>query len=143
MYKTIRILPMDKEEEFKEINNIQALQNDFFLNDLAHRENGQYCYKKNGMATDGCLTLVLFQYNNHIVACADLLKVSKFKEARGNYNGAFDFDTNSIKVFDELNNEEINNIFCADIKFGQTKHYLDSQYQNNFFNSLINIKTPN
>lgn len=132
MYKMIRILPMSKKIEFKNTVSIQ----DFFLNDLRLREDGEYCYKKQGIRANEGSTLILFQYDNKIVASADLVKIEKFNKIENGYKGALYFNPKSIRVFDELNNEEINNIFNTSIKFGQTKYYLDTSYQKRFFSYI-------
>ena len=80
MYTMVRILPMDKEYEFENAT-FQEVQNDFFLNELPSRKDingqGKYCYKKQSMKADEGSTLVLFQYNNQIIACADLNRIVK------------------------------------------------------------------
>lgn len=106
--------------------SIEEIQNVFFLKDLPSRKDingqGKYCYKTKGMQANEGTTLVLFQYDNKIVACADLYKIVKLEVPEDVYHGAFYFDPSSIKVFDEICNEDINSIFNCRIKFGQIKH---------------------
>ena len=143
MYTMVRILPMDQEYEFVQAS-IKEVQNDFFLKELPSRKDlhgqGKYCYKTKGMQADEGTTLVLFQYDNKIIACSDLYKVIKLEVPEDVYHGAFYFNPSSIKVFDEVSNEDINNIFNCTIKFVQIKHNLDSSYIPAFTNNLNNTR---
>lgn len=143
MYKMIRILPMDKDDEFEQIE-INEVQSEFFIKDLPNRKDenasGKYCYKKQGLIIKEQPTLVLFQYDNKIVACADLTNVVKFEIPKGIYRGALYFEPASIKTFDPIDNDEINNIFHCSIKFGQIKYKLDAIYTKNFFSKIKNVK---
>ena len=142
-YTMIRILPMDKNDEFGGIE-IPKLQSSFFLDELPKRKDengsGKYHYKKQGLITDDNQTLVLFQYDNKIVACAELSNIIKFDKPKDGYNGALYFEPTSIKVFDAIDNQQINNIFHCSIQFGQIKHKLDTGYLKNFFIQLKNVK---
>ncbi len=141
MYTMVRLLPMDQKSEFEGLT-IQEVQKDFFLNQLPKRE-GKYRYKKQGLIADKATTLVLFQYDNQIIACADLDKVVKFEKIEEDiYQGAFYFNPNSIKVFAPLTNADINNIFTCTKKFGQVKHFLDVSCIHIFMEKLINVKVP-
>lgn len=143
MYKMIRILPMDKDDEFEQME-INEVQSEFFIKDLPNRKDengsGKYRYKKQGLILKEQPTLVLFQYNNKIIACADLINVIKFEIPKGAYKGALYFEPTSIKIFDPIDNEEINNIFHCSIKFGQIKHKLNAICAKNFFTKIKNVK---
>lgn len=143
MYTMIRILPMDKEYEFNG-SNIKDVQINFFLNELPNRKDkdgqGRYCYKSHGMKADDGSTLVLFQYDNKIIASAKLSHIIKFDKSNDVYHGAFYFEPTSIKIFEPITNENINDDFHCKIKFGQVKYILNAKYINDFFNRLKNIK---
>jgi hypothetical protein len=142
----IRILPMDKEYEFDGLTIIDV-QTNFFLKELPSRkdENGQgkYCYKSHGMKAEEGSTLVLFQYDNKIIACAKLNRIIKFDMPNDVYHGAFYFEPNTIKIFEPVTNEDIRSDFHCEIKFGQVKHILNVKYIDNFLNRLKNIKNVN
>jgi len=142
----IRILPMDKEYEFSG-DSVENVQEKFFLTELPSRNDdigqGKYCYKTNGMNIDKQTTLVLFQYENKIIASARLYDITKFDEPEDVYYGAFYFEPTSIQVFKAISNEEINNIFQCKKKFGQVKHYLDTTYLDTFMSKLLNTKFVN
>jgi len=146
MYTMIRILPMDKKYEFNDLT-FQEVQDAFFLDELPKRKDihgqGKYCYKKQGMSADEGSTLVLFQYDNQIIACADLNKIIKLSSPEDVYHGAFYFEPSSIKVFNPISNNEINTDFNCSKKFGQIKHSLNPKYINNFLNRLSNVRDVN
>jgi len=142
-YKMIRILPMDRDDEFYDME-IGEVQSEFFLDELPKRNDehgtGKYHYKKKGLILEEELTLVLFQYDNKIIASANLVNVIKFKEPYGIYNGALYFEPNSIRTFDPISNQKINDIFHDSVKFGQIKHKLNSLHVKDFFAKITNIK---
>ncbi|WP_404318039.1 hypothetical protein [Malaciobacter canalis] len=142
-YTTVRILPMDKDNEFEEMK-IPEVQSSFFLKELPKREDengsGKYHYINQGLITEDNQTLVLFQYDNRIIACAKLVNIIKFLKPKNGYNGALYFEPSSIKTFDPIDNQQINNMFHNSIKFGQTKHRLDTKYVKDFFAKIKNIK---
>lgn len=141
MYTMVRVLPMDQKDEFEGLT-IEEVQKDFFLNQLPKRE-GEYRYKAKGLIAYKVTTLVLFQYDNHIIACADLDKIVKFEKIEEDiYRGAFYFNPNSIKVFAPMTNADINNIFKCTKKFGQVKHSLDTSCTHVFMEKLISVKVP-
>ncbi len=142
MSTMIRILPMDKDNEFKDMKTSEVQR--FFINDLPTRGDtngeGKYLYKKQGIKADEGSTLILFQFDNQIIACANLTKVTKFKEAEGNYNGALYFEPSSIRIFDPVDNKTINKIFHSSIQFGQTKHHLPSEYEEELLKEINYLK---
>ena len=135
MYTMVRVLPMDQEGEFDGLT-IKDVQKHFFSNELPKRE-GKYRYKIQGLIADKMTTLVLFQYDNHIIACADLDKVVKFEKIEEDvYRGAFYFKPSSIKVLAPMTNADINHIFKCTKKFGQVKHSLNPSYASVFMKRL-------
>lgn len=146
MFTMVRILPMDRKYEFKG-RSIEDLQNNFFLKELPLRKDqdgwGKYYYKSHGMKADEKSTLVLFQYDNRIIAHAKLNRIVKFNSPIDVYNGAFYFEPASITTFNPLTNKEINKIFHCDIKFNQAKHKLDIKYIEPFLQELKKKKSFN
>jgi len=102
----IRILPMDRVYEFEDWE-IEKVQEDYFLKTLPDDRDGEYLYKTLGMkAPKG--TVVLFQYDNSIIALARFIKAEEFSQPVNNaYYGAYYFDPNSIVVFDPISRDEI------------------------------------
>lgn len=106
----IRILPMDKINEFHG-QDLEIVQSKFFLNEVPSRvvnnDIGIYCFKSNKIKVDGQETYILFQYDNHIVACARLDKtilVSTHKE----YGGYYVLPPGTIYTFDKISLNDLN-----------------------------------
>jgi len=148
---SIRILPMDKNFEFK-FKSIENVQKDFFLDELPRRENGKYLFKEKGMKADpGCI--VLFQYNNQVIASAKLTDSEKFSNpqygddsgdpyyANEKYCGAFYFEPSSILVFDPVTSNEIKFIWSEFKRFSHAKYKLDTEKYAQFL-QLIDKKHP-
>ena len=148
----VRILPMDRTYEFDNWE-IKRVQEDYFLQTLPDDRNGKYLYKKRGMdAPTG--TVVLFQYDNYIVASARYLKSKDFSQPVNNeYYGAYYFEPNSITVFNPVSRNEVKQIWGNGFvdsegeiragfeRFSHTKTFLDpSQYP--VFLKLLKNKQP-
>lgn len=83
-YKSIRILPMDKKNEFQNKNH-KYVQEEFFLKKVPEREHNSnralYCFKKFAFSKDTPLnndTLILFQFDAKIIAMAELENIVNF-----------------------------------------------------------------
>lgn len=148
----VRILPMDRTDEFGNWE-IKRVQEDYFLKTLPDDRNGKYFYKKHGMdAPTG--TVVLFQYDNNIVASARYLESEEFSQPVDNeYYGAYYFEPNSIVVFNPVSRDEIKQIWDKGFvdsegeiragfeRFSHTKTFLDPvQYPT--FLKLLKGKQP-
>ncbi len=115
----IRILPMSKDKEFPGWS-VEKVQFRYFLKDLLDKD-GYYYYCKMGMnAANG--SLVLFQFNNAIIAAARILRIEKYDIPIDNfYYGAYVFDTRSINVFEPITFEELYAIDNTLQAFSQVK----------------------
>lgn len=123
---SIRILPMSRKEEFSGMS-IEDVQGDFFLKELIKRD-GIYYFRKVGMnAPNG--SLVLFQFDNLIIASANLHSIEKFDTPRKvQYYGAYKLEINTIKVFQPVTVAEINKIDSNITRFSQSKQEVDSSF---------------
>lgn len=123
---SIRILPMSSKEEFPKMD-IEAVQGDFFLKELLERE-GIYYFKKVGMnAPNG--SLVLFQFDNFIIAAANLNSIEKYDNPiEGQYYGAYKFDINTVKVFQPITITELNKIDSSLTRFSQSKQQINVSF---------------
>ena len=152
---SVRILPMDRKIEFRNAP-IEEVQQDFFLNSLPYRKgggkSGKYLFKDKGMkAYPGCI--ILFQYDNHIIASAKLTDSEKFHEpqlgdfsedpyyANFEYSGAHYFEPSSILVFDPVTADEIKSIWPEFKGFSHAKYFLDAEKYPQFL-QLVNKKYP-
>lgn len=107
----IRILPMDKINEFGG-DKIETVQSKFFLNDVPSRvinnDVGIYCFKSKKIAhNEEQETYILFQYDNHIIACARLDKVI-YNESCKEYQGYYVLPPDTIYTFDKINLNDLN-----------------------------------
>lgn len=137
--KEIRLLPMSSKYEFPDMD-YKAIQESFFLNTLIHEKDGYYNFRSTGINTPSG-TLILFQIDNAVIASAKLIRITKHeKPVNGIYNGAYVFDTNSIRVFEPITSEEIRRIDPNFNKFTQSKQKLDSNKYEEIM-ALIDLKS--
>lgn len=115
---------MSSKEEFLD-RSIEDVQNNYFLGDLINNQKGMYYFRRTGMnASEG--SLILFQFDNMIIASANLLSIKKFnKPVDGQYYGAYEFDVNSVKVFQPIIVGEINVIDSRITSFSQAKQEIN------------------
>lgn len=123
----IRIIPMSRSDEFDN-QTIEEVQQQYFLNDLVYRQDCKYYYRKSGInSIKG--SLILFQYDNKIIASAQLKNIEKYDEIQGGqygeYRGAITFYDETIQVFTPIEVDELKSIDLNFKKFSQTKQFID------------------
>lgn len=138
----IRILPMDKINEFHE-KKLELVQSDFFLNEVPSRIingfQGIYCFKSNKIKLDNQETYILFQYDNYIIACAKLdntIFVNTHKE----YKGYYILTPDTIFTFDKISLKDLNTyVFYNDPikRFSQVCYKRTLEDINCFLNNTI------
>lgn len=110
MEVTIRILPMDKIYEFKDWTS-KEVQDDYFLDEMPSRfingEQGIYCFKTNKIKLDDNETYILFQFDNHIIACAKLENIRTNKLCN-EYQGYYVLPYDSVYTFDKISLNDLN-----------------------------------
>lgn len=124
---TIRILPMSNEDpEFKN-KTISEVQ-DWFKNVLPNRI---YNFKKGMNADKG--TLVLFQYQAHIIASAILdAKIMYESPIGGGYSGYYKFIPFSIAIFNPLNVNDMKFVWKDFIGFKNSLQNLNTDGYKDF-----------
>ena len=143
----VRILPMDSQREFPDWS-IERLQNEFFLEDLPSRPEGEFIYHKSGLAAEPG-AVVLFQFRGSIIASAVLRDVRRFEKpkvevydgARFEYDGAYYFDRSSITVFDPVDAGAVTTIWPAVTRLGRVKWSLDPKGYAAFQRGLKHVET--
>lgn len=128
----IRLLPMGK-EEFASKTDVD----DFILTDL--KRYGLYYYRKKSFTNNPYDRLfVLFQYDGLLVGCGE--KVYQKQEKTGDYSGYYEFDTNTVRLFDKpMTAGEFLPLVDNTINgFSQTLHKIDLQYLDRIV-SYINL----
>lgn len=138
---SVRILPMSRQEEFPGMS-IEEVQKDYFLGDFINSHNGIYYFRKAGMnAAEG--SLILFQFDNMIIASAKLLNIEKYEEpVEKQYYGAYEFDVESVKVFQPISLKEINQIDASITSFSQAKQEINSLYKSEIEELIEKKQTP-
>lgn len=137
--KEIRLLPMSSKFEFPDMMH-KEIQENFFLGALVNEKDGYYNFRSSGINTPSG-TLILFQINNAVIASAKLIKIVRYeKPLDGIYNGAYVFDTDTIRVFEPITSEEIRKIDGKFNNFSQVKQKLDSNKYDEIM-ALINSKS--
>ena len=141
----IRILPMSKKEfygyiEPNKIATIEEIQKNFFIKLLKENKEEVYKFKKIYLKT-AANSLVLFQYDNQLIASAVYKGINIFekdsKEFKDGYLGSYIFDKNSIKIFSPITNKEFQEI--KKVKFSQAMHKINySKIEK--VEELINLK---
>lgn len=142
---TVRILPMDKQNEFNGQDTV-SVQSDFFLKEVPSRivnqVQGIYCFKTNKIKLDNQETYILFQYDNHIIACAKLANTVPDKSHQ-EYGGYYVLPPDTIYTFDKISRENMNKfIFPQEPikKFSQVCHKKSLQNIASFLNNTNVIK---
>ncbi|MCD2347197.1 HNH endonuclease [Clostridium guangxiense] len=116
----IRIMPMSTEEFNNEL--IEEVQEEYFLNCLTYREDCKYYYRKQGINSSNG-SLILFQYDNKIIASAQLNGIQNDKY--GEYKGSILFYKDTIEIFQPIEANELTNIDCKFQRFSNSKQFLD------------------
>jgi len=130
----IRIIPMSKSLEFNN-QSVEIVQQEFFMKDLKNRYDCLF-YLRTGRIYCAKNTLLLFQYDNRVIACAKLIEVIKYKQPYdGIYNAALSLDRSSIRIFDPITSTELKALDPELKRFSQAKQKLNI----NFLTSLLNL----
>lgn len=136
----VQILPMSK----LDYNNVSELQEDYFLNRLPFDQCGRYRYKTRGINPPSG-TVVLFQFDNHIVASAIYRGRDEDKSFElERLAGYLQFDIESIRVFDRVNNYAMKTAWPKFESFSQVarKDNLDPALFSIFQSKLRGIRRP-
>lgn len=134
----IRLLPMDKTEEFK----TETATRKFLATELVQRD-GKYYYREYGIRVENGYALILFQYNAKIIGYGilkDVVKMGRTGEIDGKtiqYNGYFQFFTVSIHNVADITSDELQQIDNKITEFSQAKRFIDMKYYDQIYNLLL------
>jgi len=117
----VRILPMSRKEFGGK--KATAVQRDFFSRDLLET-GGRYRFYERGLdAVAG--TVVLFQYDNAVVASATLIDVTRFRRPdEDGCSGCFNFDPSTVRVFRLMGPAQMRKVWPGFESFGQVRQDL-------------------
>jgi hypothetical protein len=137
----VRILPMSSEIEFPG-QSAKDVQAKFFLGELPLRSPaGEYLYRSKGIQTPFG-TVVLFQFQNQIIANATLERVVRFDKPKDAYHGALYFDANSIRVFDPVGADKLKQVWPTFSGLGNAPLALDPERYPEFERLLKGVRSP-
>jgi hypothetical protein len=122
--------------------SIKQLQDEFFLRTLPFRHPaGEYYFRSSGLNSPTG-TVVLFQFENHLVASATLISANKFSSPSGEYSGVLAFAPPSIRVFEPIDAQNLKAIWPSFRAFSNAKQSLDPELYPNFEKSLLRVRSP-
>lgn len=134
----IRILPMDKTEEFK----TEKAAREFLATKLIEKEDGKYYYRERGLDVGNPYALILFQYDASIIGYGilkDNVAEGRTEPIDGkivNYKGYFQFFTVSIHNVEKITLKEIQQI-DGHIEFTNAKHHIDIKNYDAIYKLLL------
>jgi hypothetical protein len=135
--KSIRILPMSS-EEFKG-QTYNDVQSKFFLSELPFDNCGCYKFRKRGLDAENG-TVVLFQFNARIIASALFDRREDFSKPDKQYCGALYFNVNSIRTFDPVEKELMQEIWPQFKGFSNAMRELNVDFFELFEKKLTGVK---
>lgn len=141
--RDVRILPMSA-KEFPGLDT-EELKSSFFMNQLLNVQKSHYHFPDKGMKAEKG-TLILFQFKNEIIACANLLEIEKYEEPLyGKYKGSYVFEPDSIRVFESITADELKEVDQNFKQFSQVKQKLNPAVYEDlmiFIQLKSNLKIP-
>jgi hypothetical protein len=137
----VRILPMDPAEF--DGRTAEEVQSQFFLTELpSAARGGQYNHRKSGLDAEAG-TVVLFQYDNRVIASAVFERREWFDPPQGDYYGALYFDPASIRVFEPVGAEVLRDVWPGEFTgFGNVKQSLSPAAYPAFARRLVGVESP-
>lgn len=133
-FKNVRIVPMEYGEE-----TIEEVQEEFFENRLPKKDKKYNCYGNGIMADED--DLLLFQYDNHIVASAIYIDCNKtVGEEAKEFKNHILIELGTIKTFKPISQDELNNYFVRDLR--NAKHIIKKSEIKNIDDFLNRLELP-
>jgi hypothetical protein len=134
----VRILPMNQREF--DGKRARAVQRGFFSQKLQQR-NGRFRFYERGLDAESG-TVVLFQYDNAVIASATLVDMTKFimPDDEG-YSGYLDFDPATIRVFEPVGPDQMRQVWPEFKEFSQVKQSLGVEQYQAFLRMTLNGAT--
>lgn len=136
----IRILPMDRKEEFK----TEDAARKFLFNELV-KQDGKYYFRERGIDIKNGYALILFQYGTSIIGYGILESVkddSIIDEIGGKriqYNGYLSFFTMSIHNIANITLDELQQIDKRITHFSNAKWRIGKENFNQVYNKIYNL----
>jgi len=114
-------------KELFENQSTKEVQNNFFEELAGDELNGTFAFGRAMKFDKSEKTLVLFQYDNHIIGLAKLVDIYQYKDGEcENYTGEYQFE--EVQTISEpVTRQEISSIWNKIERFGQAKPYLEPE----------------
>jgi hypothetical protein len=132
-----------KDEPLFAGRSAEDVQGDFFLRLLPGApRHGRYLIRTYGLnAAAG--TVVLFQYDNRVIATAVFDRRERFDPPQGDYHGALYFDPASIRVFEPVGAEVLREVWPGEFTgFSRIKQSLSPAKYPAFERRLVDVELP-
>ena len=136
----IRILPMDRKEEFK----TEEAARKFLSTELVQR-NGKYYFRERGINVKNGYALILFQYGTSIIAYGVLESVEDdpivdvIGGKKIQYNGYLKFFTMSIHNVANITLSEVQQIDKRITRFSNAKWYVGKEHFNQAYSEIYDL----
>ena len=136
----VRILPMSNKIPGFQNRTIADVQQLYFLNKLP-KNKGRFRYLSSGLnAPPG--TVVLFQFQAHIIATAVFERDEKFIRPKNNHAGILHFHPNSFCIFEPIDVAKMRQAWSHFRAFGHAKQRLNPERFPAFQKKLKDIRPP-
>jgi hypothetical protein len=137
---SVRILPMSSKVPGFHNRTIEEVQQIYFLNKLP-KNKGRFSYPSTGLkAPPG--TIVLFQFQAHIIATAIFERDEKFPRPKNTHAGILHFDPRSFQTFDPLDINAMRKAWPRFHAFGHAKQKLNPECYPELCRLLQNARIP-
>jgi hypothetical protein len=137
---SIRIWPMSSQIPGFRGREIADVQQKCFLCDMP-RQGGQFRYRSAGLNAPPN-TIVLFQFQAHIIASAIFMRDERFKRPLESRSGQLHFEPDSIRTFTPIDLDGIRAAWPRFRAFGHVKQYLNPECYPAFLKQLKQLKSP-
>lgn len=132
-FEEIRLLPMSK-DEFHSYDDVYD-----WLYGGMHRGEGMYYYKRRSINFNSNI-LVMFQYDNEVIATAIMINEEMINESADGYNGIYYFDVDSILILEKpISKFDIQKIDKTFKNFSQAT----TKFNKDVFADLVELITQN
>jgi hypothetical protein len=102
---------------------------------------GRYRFRELGLVAEPN-SVILFQFQSHIIASAALVWVEHYSQPDGQCSGAFWFDPPSVRVFYPVDVDGMRRIWGTDFVFSNVRQTLDRSRYLGFVSQLRGVAAP-
>jgi len=137
---SVRIWPMSSQIPGFRGRDIADVQKNCFLKDVFGR-GGKFRYRSSGLNAPAG-SVILFQYQAHIIASAVFERDERFAKPLKDHAGELHFEAGSIRVFKPLDLAAMREVWPRFRAFGHVKQYLNPECYADFIRRLKRVASP-